>query len=41
MDKAQLYDALVRLCQDFGITTEATYEHLHSAIDSIMADPPA
>jgi hypothetical protein len=33
-----LYQALVRLCQGHGITTEATYEHLHAAVDSIVAD---
>lgn len=39
MDKAQLYQALVDLCQTYGITTETTYDLLHEAIESIDADP--
>lgn len=35
MTRDQLYEALVRLCQDYGTTTSATYELLHEAIDSI------
>lgn len=38
MTKDELYEALVRLCQDYGFTTEATYDLLHSAIDSIITD---
>ena len=37
MSADELYYALVRLCQTFGTTTEATYEALHSAVDSIVA----
>ena len=36
--KAELYDGLVTACQQYGITTEATYDLLHSAIDSIIED---
>lgn len=35
MTREQLYQALVDLCQQYGTTTEATYEALHSAVDSI------
>lgn len=35
----ELYDGLVTLCQQYGFTTEATYEHLHSAVDSILEEP--
>jgi hypothetical protein len=35
MTETELYEALVRLCQEYGVTTDATYELLHSAIDSI------
>jgi regulator of replication initiation timing len=38
MNKEELYDALVELCQQVGFTTESTYEHLHSAVDSILDD---
>jgi hypothetical protein len=33
--KDDLYDFLVRACQVAGFTTEATYEALHNAVDSI------
>jgi len=36
--KAELYDALVRMCQQYGFTTEHTYEALHNAVDSIVED---
>jgi hypothetical protein len=36
MTKDELYDALVELCQDYGITTEVTYDHLHEAVESIV-----
>jgi hypothetical protein len=36
MNREELYDALVRLCQQVGITTECTYESLHTAVDSIL-----
>ena len=36
MTAAQLYAALVSLCQQYGITTAATYDHIHSAIESIV-----
>lgn len=39
MSADDLYAALVRLCQDFGHTTEATYDALHSAVHSIALDP--
>lgn len=35
MTEDELYRALVALCQDFGRTTEATYDLLHEAIESI------
>lgn len=35
----ELYTALVRLCQEYGFTTSATYDLLHSAVDSIAVDP--
>ena len=38
MNKDELYDALVRLCQDYGITTEYTYERLHDAVNSIIVE---
>ena len=38
MTKRDLYDGLVRLCQEYGFTTGATYDHLHDAIESIVAD---
>lgn len=37
--KDTLYAALVALCQDFGFTTEHTYECLQNAVDSIVVDP--
>ncbi len=38
MNKQELYSALVNLCQQFGSTTEATYNLLHEAIESIYGD---
>lgn len=34
--KQQLYNNLVGLCQQYGLTTEATYELLHSAVESLI-----
>jgi hypothetical protein len=39
MNREELYDALVGLCQQVGITTECTYESLHNAVDSILDEP--
>ena len=39
MNREGLYDALVGLCQQVGITTAATYESLHDAVDSILDEP--
>ena len=39
MNREGLYDALVGLCQQVGITTECTYESLHDAVDSILDEP--
>ena len=39
MNREGLYDALVGLCQQVGITTEATYESLHNAVESILDEP--
>ena len=39
MNREELYDALVGLCQQVGITTECTYECLHNAVDSILDEP--
>jgi len=39
--KTILYDFLVRACQEHGFTTDATYESLHSAVDSIRDDKDA
>ena len=39
MNREELYDALVGLCQQVGITTECTYESLHNAVDSILDVP--
>jgi hypothetical protein len=36
MNREELYDALVGLCQQVGITTECTCESLHNAVDSIL-----
>jgi hypothetical protein len=33
MNREELYDALVGLCQQVGITPEATRERLHDAVD--------
>lgn len=38
MSEQELFDALVRLCQDFGITNDETYDLLHSAIETITPD---
>lgn len=38
MTRTELYAALVGLCQYFGTTTDATYDLLNSAIDSIRPD---
>ena len=39
MNREELYDTLVGLCQQVDITTEATYESLHNAVDSILDEP--
>ena len=39
MNRGELPDAPVGLCQLVGITTEATYEGLHNAVDSILDEP--
>jgi hypothetical protein len=39
MNREELYDALVGLCQQVGITTEATHESAHDATDSIPDEP--
>jgi hypothetical protein len=39
MNQEELYDALVGMCQQVGITTGATYESLHIAVDSIQDEP--
>ena len=39
MNREERYDALVGVCQQVGITTEATYEILHNAVDSILDEP--
>ena len=39
VNREELYDALVGLCQQVGITTECTYESLHNAVDSILDEP--
>lgn len=38
MTERELYEALVRLCQAYGTTTEDTYELLHQAVRSIETD---
>jgi hypothetical protein len=40
MNREELYDTLVGLCQPVGITTEGAYERLHDAVDSILDKPP-
>jgi len=35
VERQELYAALVRMCQTYGFTTEATYNHLHDAVASI------
>jgi len=39
MNREELYGTLVGMCQQVGITTEATYESLHIAVDSIQDEP--
>ena len=39
MNREGLYDALVAIRQQVGITAEATYESLHDAVDSILDKP--
>ena len=39
MNREELCGALVGLCQQVGITTEATYESLHDAVDFILDEP--
>ena len=36
--KSDLYQSLVDLCQQYGFTTESTYDHLHDAVESIRED---
>jgi hypothetical protein len=38
MNKEQLYEALVALCQQVGFTSEHTYTCLHNAVDSIRTE---
>ena len=40
MNREELYDVMVRTCQAQGFTTDATYESLHNAVDSIRVDDP-
>jgi len=35
VERQQLYEALVRMCQTYGYTTGETYDHLHAAVASI------
>ena len=39
MNREDLYDALVGVCQQVGITAEATYESPHDAMDSSRMSP--
>ena len=39
MNREELYDTLMGLCQQVGITTERAYESLHNAVDSILSEP--
>jgi hypothetical protein len=39
MNREDLYDALVGLCQQVGITTECSYESLLTAVDSVLDEP--
>ena len=39
VNREELYDALVGMCQQVGITTEATYKSLHDAMDSSRISP--
>src|ERR1035441_9389027 len=39
MNREELYDALVGLCLQVGITTEDTYKSPHDAVDSILDEP--
>jgi hypothetical protein len=41
MTRDELYAALVRLCQDYGYTTDHTYDLLDLAINSIRKDEDA
>ena len=34
MNREELYDALVRMCQQVGITAEVTRESQHDAVDA-------
>jgi hypothetical protein len=38
-EKEQLYSGLVNACQQYGFTTEHTYDLLHSVVDSIVDEP--
>ena len=39
MNREELCGARLGMCQQVGITTEATYESLHNAVDSILDEP--
>jgi hypothetical protein len=39
VNREDLYDALVGMCQQVGITTETTCECLRNAVDSIQDEP--
>jgi len=39
MTEEELYDALVRLCQAYGLTNEETYAKLREAIETIVECP--
>lgn len=39
MTEQELYEALVRLCQDYGYCSQETYAKLHEAIGTIILDP--
>ena len=38
MTRDELYSALVRLCQEFGYTSDDTYDRIDDLIDSIGED---
>lgn len=40
MTPDELFEALVMACQSYGYTTDATYDALHAAVDSIVAVEP-